>query len=439
VPLVGLFLVARHEDRISRARFVLLLALALTLQFWIVTQVYFSLTVVAATAAALAIALLGRARVLPTVVDAVLGWGVSAVLIAPALVYAALSDAAAPARSPFSEAADLLNYVLPTRRTWVRPPGSAEIAERFTGTGAEQGAYLGLPLVVLLVLALRRPRVRERVFLAALLAAALILSLGTRVKVAGLVVGIGPWSVAAPLPIVGSALPARFTLYTSLLAALLVAAALRDRPTPLRWSLALAGIVLTLPNLQLGQWQSPVPSSDVLASAAVEDESTALVLPYGPAGWSLLWQAEAGFRVRLVGGHFGLRVTPKERPWRDVYENLGSGRIDPGRLRSFLAAHEVDVVVVGPGTRRGARRLVAAALPGASRPVPGGVVYRVRACEAADGARAAGHGRACACARSGRSSTPSRRTGTAGTRSRPCTAVDRGSSPAHGRSEDTRS
>ena len=249
----------------------LLLALALTLQFWIVTQVYFSLTIVAATAGALAIVLLGHARVLPTVLDAALGWGLSAVLVAPVLVYAALSDAAAPARSPFSEAADLLNYAVPTRRTWVRPPGSAEIAERFTGTGAEQGAYLGVPLLVLLVLALRRPCVRKRVFLAALFAAALVLSLGTRVKVAGLVVGIGPWSLAAPLPVVGSALPARFTLYTSLFAALLVAAALRDRPTPFRWSLALAGIALTLPNLQLGQWESPVPSSDVLASTALEN------------------------------------------------------------------------------------------------------------------------------------------------------------------------
>ena len=329
-------------------------------------------------------------------------------------MYAALSDAAAPARSPFSEAADLLNYAVPTRRTWVRPPGSAEIAERFTGTGAEQGAYLGVPLLVLLVLALRRPCVRKRVFLAALFAAALVLSLGTRVKVAGLVVGIGPWSLAAPLPVVGSALPARFTLYTSLFAALLVAAALRDRPTPFRWSLALAGIALTLPNLQLGQWESPVPSSDVLASTALENGSTALVLPYGPAGWSLLWQAETDFRVRLVGGHFGLRVTPKERPWRDVYENFGSGRIDPSRLRAFLAAHEVDVVVIGPGTRRGARRLVAAALPGASRPVPGGLVYRVRPYGASDASRAGGRGRGAACARSAPSTRPSPRTDSAG-------------------------
>lgn len=101
----------------------------------------------------------------------------------------------------------------------------------------------------------------------------------------------------------GSALPARFTLYTSLLAGVLVALALSDRPSRFRWGLALAGIVLTLPNLALPTWSSPVPRPRFIELARYEEhvprDATALVLLYGPAGWSMLWQAESGFAFRL--------------------------------------------------------------------------------------------------------------------------------------------
>jgi len=80
----------------------------------------------------------------------------------------------------------------------------------------------------------------------------------------------------------------------------------------------------------------------------------------------MLWQAEARFRFRLVGGHFALRVTPQEEEWRDVYTGLGSGRVAPRRFRAFLAAHHVDRIVVAPNTRPAARRLIEAV--GASPP-----------------------------------------------------------------------
>lgn len=443
VPLVALLVVLRSEEAIPRRRFVLLLAVALAAQFWIVTQLYFGLTVVAAVTAALALLLLGGQVALPTIRDAAVGWALSVPLIAPAVVYAAVSGAAAPARSPFSEAADVLNYVIPTRRTWMRPPGTAELAERFTGTGAEQGAYVGIPVVILVALSLTHPwRSRERLLAGGVLVALVALSFGTRVKVAGAVVGIGPWAVAAPLPVVGSALPARFTLYVSLVAALLVALALRDRPTVMRWGLAAAAIVLTLPNLSLPQWSSAVPRARAMSAeslrASVPPDATLLVLPYGPGGWSMHWQAEATFRVRLVGGHFALRVTPQERAWRDVYQGLNSGRVTPVRLRSFLAAHCVDAIVVAPGTSRGARRLVEAAVTRPAQHVEDSLVYRLNSCEAEGAARAAGRGRGGASFRSDPTYRPSPRTRSAGRRQPLGGAAARARTISTGRSEDTR-
>lgn len=365
VPLVPYLVLRRAAGTLSARTFVGLLALALALQFLIVTQIAVTIVLVGVIAAAAAGALWGTA-VRRTIVESAAGVALAAILVSPLAIYAAVSHAAAPARSPFAESADVLNFAVPTQRTWIRSPGSSAVAERFTGTGAELGAYLGLPLLILVGLAaagaLRRARARGPTLLVILLAATALLSLGTRIKVAGVIVGVGPWSALSWLPLVGSALPVRLTLYTSLFAGLLVALALADQPSRRRWALAACGIVATLPNLQLPTWQSTVPRPAFFASGRSADilrrDATVLVLPYGPGGWSLLWQAEADFRFRIVGGHFALRVTPQEEEWRDVYTHLGSGRLTPSRLREFLTAHRVDHIVVAPGAAPRARRLV---------------------------------------------------------------------------------
>ena len=368
VPLVPYLVLRRYRGTLGRQTFVALLALVLAAQFMIVTQIFFSLVLLGVVAAALAW-LLWRDAVLPTIFESAAATTLAALLVSPVLVYAAVSHAAAPARSPFAESADVLNFLVPTHRTWLHTAGTDAVAARFTGTGAELGAYLGLPFLVLVALAVRR----NRLFLVLLALAAAVLSLGTRVKVAGTVVGIGPWTVLARLPLVGSALPVRLTLYTSLFAALLVALALADKLSPMRVALAAIGIVATLPNLQLPTWHSPVPDPAFTLPRGV----TALVLPYGPAGWSMLWQANAHFRYRIVGGHFALRVTPQERAWRDVYTEMNDGRLTPRRLRAFLDVHGVTWIVVAPGTRPDARRLVrvVARAPGCAD--GDAVVYRV--------------------------------------------------------------
>jgi hypothetical protein len=381
VPLVPYLVLLRHEGELSRRAFVPALGAALALQFLIVTQIFFSLVMLGALVAAAAALILGRHAVQRTLAETAVALLAASVVVSPVVGYALVSDAAAPARSPYAESADVLNYVVPTRRTWLRPPGSGEITSRFTGTAAEHGAYLGLPLLVLAAIAAARWRSRPRRLLVVALALAVLLSLGTRIKVAGQVVGIGPWDLLARLPVVGSALPVRLTLYTALLAGLLVALALTDRRSIARWTLAAIGMVALLPDLGLPRWASDVPRPLFFAAGRSErhvpDGSTALVLPYGPSGWSMLWQAEADFRFRIVGGHFALRVTPPEEEWRDVYETLGAGAVEPSRLRAFLAAHDVDVVVVAPGARGRARRAVEAAVGAPPAHVADAHVYRV--------------------------------------------------------------
>ncbi|HSL65587.1 MAG TPA: hypothetical protein VK874_13110 [Gaiellaceae bacterium] len=382
VPLVPYVVVRRYTGDLGRSRFVAALAALLVAQFLILPQIVFSLVVLGGVAAGAGAVVFGRSAVWPTLLESTVAGLAALVVLAPVLVYAVVSDAAAPARSPFFESVDLLGYVVPTGRTWLAPPGASSIAERFTASPVEQGAYLGLPLLALVALAaLRRPLSRPRVLLLAMFLSAVVLSLGTRVRVAGEVLVPAPWTLVARVPVVGSALPARLTLYAALFAGLLVALALSDRRSTVRWLLVLAGVAATLPNLHLDRWSSDVPRPAFFERGGDERHlpsgSTALVLPYGPAGWSMLWQAETSFRFRMVGGHFGLRVTPSEDRWRDVYEGLGLGTVAAPRLRRFLATHDVDVVVVTPGTRGRARRMVEAAVGAPPVRTLDALVYRL--------------------------------------------------------------
>jgi hypothetical protein len=125
--------------------------------------------------------------------------------------------------------ADLLNLVVPTRRTEVGGAAATSISSRFPGNLAEQGAYLGVP-VLLVALSSARRAVRDpgaRLALA-LLVVSLVLSLGSRLTVDGRSTIWMPWALAAHVPLLDDALPARLSMYCSLWAAVIVAGWLSD-------------------------------------------------------------------------------------------------------------------------------------------------------------------------------------------------------------------
>ena len=319
----------------------------------------------AAVATAIAALVVGQRPARSLVLESAAAVATALAVATPYLVHAFLVSGPAwqPRRSANAESTDVLGLLVPGRRVFLRPPWSDEIAAHFTATAAERGSYLG-PLAAILVLAAfarpRAPHVRIALVAAGVLVA---LSLGPRVRVDGHVLAIGAWEPLAKAPLTSGALPVRMSLFVSLAAAVAFASWIA-RGGRIRLAVA-AGTVLALaPNPASRLWSSDVPRPAFFAgpsTTVLRRHDTVLVLPYGPSGWSLLWQAEDGFRYRLVGGHFGKRWTPPEARWQDVYRELASGRRRPGdvhRLHTFLQAHAVAEVVVAPGTPPAIRRLV---------------------------------------------------------------------------------
>jgi len=375
IPVVGLLAVRYVAGDIGDWKYVLLLAAVLTLQFYFSTEIFATLTLVAAVTYVLAVLLLRALR--PRLVSlgglTVVAYAITGILALPYLLHAFYGSTPPPTRGGGKNAADdILNLIVPTRRTWFQPPHSATIHAHFSSNAVEQGGYLGYPLLLIALLAAIRLRRRRETWVVVLAGfATASLAIGPIVRIYGHDIGPGIWTQIVRLPALGEALPIRFTMYTNLFVALLCAMwlAQRSRFAVARWVLAALAVAALVPSPSVELWASDVPQSSFFATQAYRSQlspgDTALVIPSGPAGWSMLWQAETGFHFRMIGGWTGSRIIPSECRWYWDYRAL-AGVYPPGgpaAFRRFVLAHHADAVIEAPGTSRYAQRLIAAAFP----------------------------------------------------------------------------
>ena len=214
---------------------------------------------------------------------------------------------------------DLANLVVPTHIQAVAPAATAGMAAHFSGNLGEAVGYLGLPLILALVAVTVSQWRRLVVRWAALTAlVAVVLSLGPTLHVAGHDTRVSlPWRLMARLPLFDNAEAVRYMLFAFLLAGLLVAigveALMRERDRHTRAGgvalLALSAVALA-PALPLASRPTAIPA--FFTSAAVQKiapGSVAYLLPSVKPD-TLLWQAVAGLRFRMVGGWY---LGPDER------------------------------------------------------------------------------------------------------------------------------
>ena len=293
---------------------------------------------------------------------------------------------------------DLLNFVVPTSVQQFAPGFALRLSDQFAGSLAEWNAYLGVPLLVLLVVAAIRYRQHFVMRLSALLAFLFaLLSLGITLHVGGRVTPIpvvllgisfiglrgwiplrailytfiGLWAGLAIVPVVSNILPGRLMLFVFLFAGILLAGFVDQA---LRWpnarhrALALAAVGLAL--LPLAP-RTPYPSTAMSTpsffsgslGSVVPDGSVTLVAPYVRGGNTegMLWQAQSGMAFKMPEG-YALIPGPRANPPNSVLgsemvaiehgaaPDLNSDSLD--RMRADLRAWAVSTVVVGPMPHR---------------------------------------------------------------------------------------
>ena len=294
--------------------------------------------------------------------------------------------------SPY--AADLLGAVVPT----VHQLLGTDASLAWGGNDSENGSYLGLPLLlVLAVLAWRTRSVGVVRFAAVLGVVAWVLSLGERLHVAGTETSVPlPYALVARLPVLHNMAAVRLSLYVVLCASLVLAVGLdrlhaagRLRPA-LVVPLAVLCVVPLLPAWPYSYERADVPAYFTSAAVdAVPEDSLALVFPVPrfPQSAPMLWQAQAGYRYRSVGGYV---ITPEPdgsgtfrggvTAWERVVGQAPSGRLGdvapPVRAALLLEMERLGVRSVLVADRPGAAavvRLTTAVLGRGPDQVGGGV------------------------------------------------------------------
>jgi hypothetical protein len=266
---------------------------------------------------------------------------------------------------------DLQSFILPGWPQALTWDGAGELVSGFAGGNS---AYLGLPLLlVLVVLGVRwRGSPVVRVGLGLMVVAA-VLSLGPTLLVGGEDTGIRlPWAFFENLPLLPSLIPARLAQLTALFAGLLVALFLQAVWSGGGWRRPAAIVVAVAVLLPL--WPASTIASEEVATPTfftgpavrtLPRDSVALVLPwpYRRTSLSMTWQAEAGLWYRMPGGYFIGPHRDSDQPRFDAIPSPASitlGRIYGGRppprltgprrraLARDFVRWRIGTVVVGP-------------------------------------------------------------------------------------------
>lgn len=364
-PLLLLFSAERISGERGMLSYVLLMAVALIIQFGISTEVFATSCFFGGLAWLVFLPFcepLARRRMLRLPLDILIAMILVMAVCSPLLFYIfeGLKGLPAVINSPESFSADLLNFFIPGQTTWLGHSIFASISGRFTGNMAEDGAYLGLALVAMLIAFFASDGHRRYALPLFIMLLLLVLcSLGPILQINGVHTHIPlPWAYADHLPLLRSALPGRFTLYVSLAAAVIAALWLAGktswRTRVVRFLLGAVAAICLVPNSEVYVW-FPLPLVPFFApqaiAAHVAPKENLLLLPFGFSGPSMLWQWQSRFYFTQSGGYFGM-TPPAEATWPAVDELFWAkpGPDFANDLLAYCLAHRVSTVVMGPGT-----------------------------------------------------------------------------------------
>jgi hypothetical protein len=337
-PLIFLVLERMMVDagRGRPVRWGLLLGALVVAQFFISSEILTD-TAVISLLGVIVLGLLYPGQIRPRWRRFAAGLGVAAVLAGVLLAFPIVEGLTGPAHvtgaiqlAPQAYRADALGIIVPGRTQLLAPSSLLKVSDRFVdGNSIENGAYLGIPLLAVLLGGLVALRSRVMWFITIMVACAWILSLGSRLVVSGAptahpVSGLWlPEVLFTKLPILSNTEPIRYSLFAALFAAPGLAIVLDHLRA--RWpkqslvvslaasagvaAVAAVALVPLIPALPYAASTAAVPR--FFTSSAVQivpAGSTVLLYPYPQyqveRALPMLWQVRSDFRFRILGGYF---------------------------------------------------------------------------------------------------------------------------------------
>ncbi len=390
-PLAALCVIRLLDGTLSSRRFVVQLSLLLTAQMLLSVEVMFTMTVVGVLAlvAHWLTATPGQRRELKRRLGLILVPWVIAALVSSWFLVGVLT---APPSSPGATywfPTDALSFIVPRPYTWVGGSAFASVNRHLISDLTENSAYLGLPLLLILLRYLvtrRHTRAAQLIGILMILLAFWIL--GPELYVAGKAVTPFPFKLVAGLPLLAQSIPGRASAFLALVAAIAVAIWLAQprRHMLAAWMCAGIALICVLPNLarpsdnNVGTWTNPSFFSTTTYQHYLRPGETILPIKWGRLGESLMWQAEDHMYWKMANGYwlFGPPASWSNRVGMDLWMNHPRPGDGPLLRDMIIKRHVSDVVVENDSVARWQQTIRAAGLRPTAR-VGGITIYHVPA------------------------------------------------------------
>jgi len=345
VPLAALVVLRFLEGELGGGGLVVRLGPLLALQLLFSTEVAFTLTLCLVSGVVLGVAVVpsARRRIGALLLPLAAAYGVAALITAPFLYYA-FSDYQGVITPATHNPADLVTFAFPTGTTAIGGSLAGHFDPSVQHVSAEDGQYLGIPLLAVVVLfAVRRRRRPGSRFLVLALGLATLATLGSELRIRGHDLFPLPWRLVRDVPLFDNVIPGRFALYVALVAALIAAvwAASPETSRSFRIGLTAAAVLAVAPAPWRGYWHEH-PSRPQFFAAKLDRRcltpgDSVLVLPPPFRNSALLWQAESGFRFGLADGALNDAV-PDDLAHRATMLHLIDNDVPPDDARDVIAA-----------------------------------------------------------------------------------------------------
>jgi hypothetical protein len=354
---VAVYLVIRSvEGSLGPWAFVGLLTMTLLGSFSISTEVFATTALFGTIAFVVAWVFAGedRARIVHAALLTVAALAiVCAVIFVPYVVPALTTQPPNLVRSVAST--DLLGFIVPRHLTFFGGRMLASVSERFTARVNEDGSYLGIAGIALLVgFGITERGRRGTVALLSFIGIVALLSLGSVLRIAGRPTIAMPGWVLAHLPLIKNAAPDRFPVYLALAVGVIAAvwlARARGRAVWIRWPIVLAMALMVLPSVRTPPWhpRDRTPaffSSGTYADHLEPNENVAVI--GGSRGENMSWQAIAGFTFRMPWGYVGVASLEDQgaSTGDDLFAEGQHPHPTPGGFARALVERGVTAVVV---------------------------------------------------------------------------------------------
>ena len=366
IPLVVLLVILRINKSIKRWPFIIALAILESFEFQASLEIF-------ATAAFLsAISLITfylatpketKIEIISSSIDIALSLIPFTIITSPYIYYLLTSFRSLPQQmAPATVySTDILNFIIPTPITRIGRTLFSNISSHYTGNYTEEGAYLGAPLLLIIYhFTIARWNEKYTIPLFTLFLIVAIFSLGDFLHVNGVITHVPmPWWIVSHFPLMNSALPLRLSLYTSLIAAVIVglwlAKSRSKYSSAFKYGATLLSCIMLSPNMHVYNWSKPhipqVFSKKYIAGVLTKKENI-LILPYGGSG--TYYQYASGMFFSQYGNYLGFNpLAFKNHPYPATFP-LQNGIVPPSficDIESFCVKHQIKKIFATKGTK----------------------------------------------------------------------------------------